>query len=128
MACGRAGAGPTLGFSMHAIHHLAVAAAIAPPERAALFGAEEIGWLREEAIGAARAGRALACLHRSDPFGRLARHPRIVARVRAVLGQQIAIAASELAPRGQLPATVPGLRAVVDLGPSPQLRPSSAGA
>jgi hypothetical protein len=89
--------------------------------REALFTAEEIGWLREEAISAVRAGRALS-LHRSDPFGRLARHPRLVARVRAALGDDIAIAASQLAPRGQLPPHADGVRVVVDLGPSPQLR------
>ena len=54
---------------MLALHHFA--AAIVSPSRAQLFSPEEIGWLREEAIGAARAGRALAGLHRSDPFGRL---------------------------------------------------------
>jgi hypothetical protein len=110
---------------MLALHHFA--AAIVSPSRAQLFSPEEIGWLREEAIGAARAGRAPAGLHRSDPFGRLARHPRIVARVRAALGEDIAIAASELAPRGQLPPPAAGvrgpvLRVVVDLGASPQLR------
>ncbi len=105
---------------MLAPHHFD--AAIALPERAPLFSAEEIGWLREEAIGAARAGRALAAPHRSDPFGRLARHPRIVARVRAALGDDIAIAASHLALRGQLPPAADGVRVVVDLGPSPQLR------
>src|SRR5437016_4555699 len=81
---------------MLALYHFA--AAIVLPERAQLFSPEEIGWLREEAISAARAGRALAGLHRSDPFGRLARHPRIAARVRAALGEDIAIAASALAP------------------------------
>src|SRR5690349_14162292 len=104
---------------MLALHHFA--AAIVLPESALLFSPEEIGWLREEAIGAARAG-TLAGLHRSDPFARLARHPRIVARVRAALGEDIAIAASQLALRGQLPPPAAGLRAVVDLGPSPQLR------
>jgi hypothetical protein len=93
------------------------------PQRVRLFAAEEIGWLREEAIGAARAGRGLAGLHRSDPFARLARHPRIVARVRAALGDDIAIAQSVLALRGQLPpGPGPGVRVAIDLGPSPQLR------
>ena len=100
---------------MLALHHFA--AAIVSPLRAQLFSPEEIGWLREEAIGAARAGRALAGLHRSDPFGRLARHPRIVVRVRAALGEDIAVAASALAPRGQLPPPAAGARVVVDLGP-----------
>jgi len=109
---------------MLAPHHLD--AALVRPLRALLFSPDEIGWLREEAIGALRAGRAAGGLHRSDPFGRLARHPRIVARVRDALGDDVAIAASGLALRGQLPpvdaAHAGGLRVVVDLGPSPQLR------
>jgi hypothetical protein len=111
---------------MLALHHFAAAPgssrASVLPERAQLFSPEEIGWLREEAIGATRSGLALAGLHRNDPFARLARHPRILSRVRAALGEDIAIAASQLAPRGQLPPPAAGLRAVVDLGPSPQLR------
>src|SRR5215831_4117506 len=110
MACGFARARPNLNPTMLALHHFA--AAIVLPEKAQLFSPEEIGWLREEAIGAARAGSALSGLHRSDPFARLARHPRILGRVRAVLGEDIAIAASQLAPRGQLAAPAAGLRAV----------------
>jgi hypothetical protein len=107
-------------LAMLALHHFAAPIALTQRER--LFSAEEIGWLREEAIGAVRAGHASG-VHRSDPFSRLARHPRLVERVRATLGDDIAIAASHLALRGQLPPPpTAGMRVVVDLGPSPQLR------
>lgn len=102
----------------------------APPAAAVRFVTEEIGWLAEEAIAAARrtssaddGGRAIHGLHRSDPFARLARHPRLVGPAQDRLGADIAIAGSVLLLAGALPpGPVFGLRAIVDLGASPVLR------
>lgn len=102
----------------------------APPAAAVRFVAEEIGWLAEEAIAAARraapedgGSRAIRGLHRVDPFARLARHPRLVGPAQDHFAHDIAIADSVLLLAGSLPpGPVFGLRAIVDLGASPLVR------
>lgn len=91
------------------------------------FEAAEIGWLREEAIGARRrSGNAEAMtmldVHRlDDPLLRVARHPRLVGHAVKTLGAPVCLRSSALDVGCGAPSATPSgvMRAALDLGSVP---------